>query len=92
MAKLNKKKVGVIAGGVAALAVIGVVATTLIVNGPTGAWFCADDTYGTLDPTIDITDPGSGAYDIWVGSYSSEATISGEMNVTEDLSKHPGSV
>ena len=33
MAKLNKKKVGVIAGGVAALAVIGVVATTLIVNG-----------------------------------------------------------
>ena len=33
MAKLNKKKVGVIAGGVAALAVIGVVATTLLVNG-----------------------------------------------------------
>ncbi len=40
--------------------------TTLIINGPRGAWHCNDDTWG-LNPRIRFSDPVSGQYDIWVG-------------------------
>jgi hypothetical protein len=63
--------------------------TTLIVNDPTGNWLCGDDSYGTLNPTIDINDPDSGRYDIWVGSYTSGATVSGTLSITELDGNHP---
>ncbi len=43
--------------------------TVLLVNGPDGAWYCNDDTYG-LNSAVTFQAPMDGAYDIWVGTYS----------------------
>ncbi len=62
--------------------------TALVVNGPDGSWHCNDDAYG-LDPTVTLRNPGSGQYDIWVTSYSSDENITGTLSVTELESRHP---
>ena len=64
--------------------------TTLIVNDPSGNFHCDDDSYGVLDPTVDFTNPVGGTYDIWVGSLSSGAFVSGTLYVTELDANHPG--
>jgi hypothetical protein len=63
--------------------------TTLIINGPNGAWYCVDDSFGTLNPTIDFQNPSSGVYDVWVGSYSSDTFATGTLYITELDSNHP---
>ncbi|MCB9959578.1 MAG: peptidase S1 [Rhodospirillaceae bacterium] len=42
--------------------------TTLVVNAPNASWYCNDD-YQGLNPAVTFTNPQSGQYDIWVGSY-----------------------
>lgn len=42
--------------------------TTLVINDPYGNWACNDDSNG-LNPAVTFTNPASGRYDIWVGSY-----------------------
>ena len=49
--------------------------TTLVINSPTGDWFCNDD-YNSLNPGISFEDPESGRYDIWIGVYSEEDELS----------------
>lgn len=44
--------------------------TTLVINDPSGRWFCDDDGYGSLNPLVSFSNPASGQYDIWVGTYS----------------------
>ncbi len=44
--------------------------TTLVVNGPSGNWYCDDDSGEGLNPSMTFSNPQSGRYDIWVGSYS----------------------
>jgi hypothetical protein len=63
--------------------------STLIINGPNGTYFCNDDSFGTLNPTIDFNNPTSGRYDIWIGSYSSGTFIPGTLYVTEINGNHP---
>ncbi|MAI89980.1 peptidase S1 [Ponticaulis sp.] len=43
--------------------------TTLVVNMPNGSWLCDDDSGNGLNPSIYLSSPPSGQYDIWVGSY-----------------------
>ncbi|MBN4053417.1 hypothetical protein JYT97_00870 [Haliea sp. AH-315-K21] len=45
--------------------------TTIVINGPSGDWYCDDD-YPVLglDAGWYFDDPDSGRYDIWVGAYS----------------------
>jgi hypothetical protein len=63
--------------------------TTLIINDPGGGWHCVDDSFGTLNPTVDFSNPASGQYDIWVGSYSSGTSVGGTLSITELDSNHP---
>jgi hypothetical protein len=42
---------------------------TLIVNQPDGTWICSDDANGT-NPHVRLSDPSSGNYNIWIGTYS----------------------
>ncbi|MFN8530691.1 MAG: thrombospondin type 3 repeat-containing protein [Anaerolineae bacterium] len=63
--------------------------TTLIVKAPNGLIFCDDDSYGTLNPTVDFHNPSSGRYDIWAGSFLSDTFIQGTLNVTEQSDQHP---
>jgi hypothetical protein len=60
--------------------------TTMIVNRPDGTYVCNDDGGGNLNPQIDFSSPASGRYDIWIGSYSQGANISGTLNITERTS------
>jgi hypothetical protein len=62
--------------------------TSLIINDPSGNWFCSDDTFGTLNPGIDYAAPEGGTYDVWVGSISGDF-VSGTLFVTELTSNHP---
>lgn len=57
--------------------------TTLVVSMPDGSWRCIDDSFNTLNPTIDIINPAEGVYDIWVGSYSANENVHGYLVVTE---------
>lgn len=62
---------------------------TLIINSPSGSYFCNDDSFGTLNPAIDFNSPSSGRYDIWVGSFASGTAIGGTLFVTENTGNHP---
>lgn len=63
--------------------------STLVINSPSGSYHCMDDSFGTLNPTIDFNTPSSGRYDIWVGSFSSGTFIAGSLFVTENTGNHP---
>lgn len=56
--------------------------TTLLINTPNGRWYCDDDSGGDLDPKVKITNPQSGRYDIWVGTYG-EDMVQSDLQVTE---------
>lgn len=47
---------------------------TLIVNAPDGSWWCSDDANGT-NPHVNFTNPRSGQYNIWIGTYRSSGTL-----------------
>jgi len=63
--------------------------TALVINTPGGSYVCVDDSFGTLNPTIDFNSPSSGRYDIWVASYDPAAVISGTLYITENTGNHP---
>jgi hypothetical protein len=63
--------------------------TTMIVNDPYGNFYCVDDSFGTVNPTIDFNNPAGGSYDIWVGSYASGTFVSGTLYITENTGNHP---
>lgn len=63
--------------------------STMIVNTPGGSYYCVDDSFGTLNPTIDFNSPASGRYDIWIGSYAPGAYVGGTLYVTENTGNHP---
>lgn len=62
---------------------------TLIINRADGTWVCGDDSYGTLNPSVDLPNAGPGLYNVWVGSYREGTTVRGRLNVTELESRHP---
>jgi hypothetical protein len=45
--------------------------TTLVVNGPSGEWYCDDDSGGGVNAQVNWSNPATGVYDIWVGTYGS---------------------
>ncbi len=62
---------------------------TLVVNDPLADWHCGDDSFGTINPTVDFASPGSGTYDIWIGSYASGSFPTGTLYITELPGNHP---
>lgn len=57
--------------------------TTLVINDGAGNWWCSDDEGGSLNPLIEMQNPVTGQYDIWVGSYEAGANIQGVLSVSE---------
>ena len=57
--------------------------TTLVVNGPTGRWYCDDDSGEGLNPSLTFANPSSGRYDIWVGSYREGDYASATLAISE---------
>lgn len=63
--------------------------TTMIINTPFNTFSCVDDSFGTLNPTIDFNNPASGRYDIWIASYAEGGSVGGTLSVTELSGNHP---
>lgn len=57
--------------------------TTLVVRAPNGSIYCDDDSGEGTNPRVWLEIPISGTYDIWVGTYSSGALQSAELNISE---------
>lgn len=55
--------------------------TTMVINDPSGRWYCNDDFNG-LDPQISFSNPSDGEYDIWIGSFQDQSH-SATLNVSE---------
>ena len=57
---------------------------TLVVRTPDGAFHCNDNTNQLiLDPTVEITQPVTGRYDVWVGSKVATDLIPGFLGFHE---------
>ncbi|NDJ63340.1 MAG: hypothetical protein GYB67_19625 [Chloroflexi bacterium] len=55
----------------------------LVVRMPDGAWYCGDDSFGTLNPTINVLgNPTSGIVQVWIGSWAPGGTIPGILYLT----------
>jgi uncharacterized protein YraI len=63
--------------------------TTMIINAPSASYFCVDDSFGTLNPTIDFNTPSSGRYDVWVATFAQGASVGGTLYVTENTGNRP---
>jgi predicted Ser/Thr protein kinase len=64
--------------------------TGLVINAPDGSWNCNDDSFGTLNPTVEFASSRPGQYDIWVTTYASPGQfIPGTLNITELSSVTP---
>jgi hypothetical protein len=63
--------------------------STMIVNDPYGNYYCVDDSFGTVNPTIDFNHPAGGSYDVWIGSNATNTTIMGTLYLTEASGNHP---
>jgi hypothetical protein len=58
--------------------------TTLVVNGPDGSWYCDDDSgVNGLNPSLRFSNPQSGRYEIWVGTYRSGYSQPAQLNISE---------
>lgn len=56
--------------------------TTLVVNDPSGRWYCNDD-YDGFDPAVIFSNPQSGQYDIWIGNYDRGRGLPATLYFTE---------
>lgn len=58
--------------------------TTLVVNAPNGSWYCDDDGgVNGLNPAVFFSNPQSGRYEIWVGSYSAGTNSRASLHISE---------
>lgn len=62
--------------------------TTLVINTPDGRYYCSDDGGNSgLNPGLRITNPQSGLYNIWVGTYGNASNQAAVLSISE-LSSH----
>lgn len=57
--------------------------TTLVINGPDGSWYCDDDGGQGFNASLHFSNPRSGQYDIWVGTYSSGSLQAAQLHISE---------
>ena len=57
--------------------------TTLVINDSNGNWHCDDDSYGDLNPVVELNAAGDGRFDIWVGSYEANSNYSSTLYISE---------
>jgi hypothetical protein len=57
--------------------------TTLLINDPTGEWYCDDDSGGGNRPLVEFSYPEAGTYDVWVGNYNIDEQRPANLRITE---------
>jgi hypothetical protein len=61
----------------------GVGDATLIMRTPDGRWFCSDDSYDSVHPTLNVVGAQQGIYAIWVGNYAVPDALPGSLHITQ---------
>ncbi|MCC6614535.1 MAG: hypothetical protein IT320_13730 [Anaerolineae bacterium] len=56
---------------------------TMVLRAPDGRWYCNDDSYNAVNPTLNVIGAPGGTYQLWLGSFEAEATISGTFYLTQ---------
>jgi|TARA_R110002051_G_scaffold68662_3_gene123831 hypothetical protein len=56
--------------------------TTLVINGPTGSWYCDDDGGDGANPSVTLSSV-SGQYDIWIGTFTGDETRPAVLSISE---------
>ena len=67
---------------------------TLLVRLPDGRWRCNDDNgmpdWGQpLSPNIQMTEPATGQYSVWVGTWREGIESRATLQITESRANHP---
>jgi hypothetical protein len=66
--------------------------TTLVMHGPDDTWHCANNA-GTIarsnNPLIDLRNVARGQYEVWVGTYGRNTTVTGALHITRNPALHP---
>lgn len=57
--------------------------TVLAVRSPSGRWSCDDDGWNDLNAEVLYDAPESGAYHVWVGTFSEADPVAAELLITE---------
>lgn len=57
--------------------------TALVVNDAAGQWRCDDDSGDGTNPSIRLSSPASGRYDIWVATYGSSSLEPATLYISE---------
>lgn len=64
---------------------------SLVIQAPDGSYFCNNDTNDLLqDPTIEVTAPVTGTYNIWVGNIDNRGLIPGVLVLTSRAEVNTG--
>lgn len=58
--------------------------TTLVVQSPSGDFYCDDDSFNGMNPRIDFQESEAGEYAVWVGVFYSEERPGAAFGVTSD--------
>jgi serine protease Do len=65
--------------------------TTLIVRAPDGAFWCNNNSSGLFNPMVSISAAAPGDYAVWVGGFTPDVPVFGELFVTARDDARPGS-
>jgi hypothetical protein len=61
--------------------------TSLVINLPNGRWLCDDDSgNGVFNPSITLSNPQAGQYEIWVGGYGTTGTNRATLSISQRTS------
>ena len=64
--------------------IVATVLATLVINGPDGRWYCDDDGGNAgMNPAVRFGSPGSGQYDVWIGTYGNASNQQAQLYVSE---------
>lgn len=77
-------------GGFLRFYFVGLGDSTLVVYAPDGTWHCNDDSFVSVNPTVDVLEAVPGIYNIWIGSFDAGLTIPGTLYITENINQTPG--
>ncbi|MCA9907497.1 MAG: hypothetical protein KC519_02530, partial [Anaerolineae bacterium] len=56
---------------------------TIVLRASDGRWYCNDDSYNAVNPTLNVIGAPAGTYQVWLGSFGLEAAIPGTFYLTQ---------
>lgn len=65
--------------------------TTMVVHAPDGTYRCGNNTNGLFNPMVSISGAPPGDYAVWIGGFTPESPVYGDLFLTTNPQAFPGS-